>query len=345
MTRRPPRIDRGTVLGLAMTALSAAVYPAVQDRAGQPLTLFVVGPLLTAVMSTPTAAGVVSVIATIVAGTQGALLGVDRETLGARLGIIVVGSAVGVVAAGSRAHHLRRLGDANLRLTIADTFQGGLVPIPRPAEGTRVDTRYRPGERGLLLGGDFLDVITLPDGATGFVVGDVSGHDARAAAFGTAVRAGWKAVAYSRPEELSSWLDDVEVAFFHDRRYDGFVTAVTGRVDSRDGSVTMVSAGHSWPVEIGAELRVVDMATSPPLGVTTGARRRVTHGRITPGSPWLFYTDGLVENAWTPGGRAGERGLLATLRDMDDPTDLDGLLARMGPRGFQDDVALLLVSR
>lgn len=149
----------------------------------------------------------------------------------------------------------------------------------------------------------------------------------------------------AQSEELSSWLDDVEVAFFHDRRYDGFVTAVTGRVDTRNVSVTMVSAGHPWPVEIGPDLRIVDMATSPPLGVTSGARRRVTHGRITSGSPWLFYTDGLVENAWTPGGRAGEDGLLATLNDMDDPTDLDGLLARTGPDGFQDDVALLLVSR
>ena len=46
-------------------------------------------------------------------------------------------------------------------------------------------------------------------------------------------------------------LDEVEAAFFHDDRFDGFVTALTGRVEPRDGTVRLVSAGHPWPVEVG----------------------------------------------------------------------------------------------
>ena len=252
---------------MLLTAAAGVLYAVIHEGAEEPLAIFVIGPLVAAVMSTPVVAAGVSTVAVSVAAALGVAFGLTGSALAARLGIILAGSVLGVAAARARTQRERRLTETGIRLAVANTFQSGLVPLARPADGTTVETRYRPGARGMLLGGDFLDVITLPDGATGFIIGDVSGHDARAAAFGTAVRAGWKGIAYSRPSDLASWLDDVEVAFFHDRRYPGFVTAVTGRVDARDGSISMVSAGHPWPVAVSRTPSIVEVVTSPPLGV------------------------------------------------------------------------------
>ena len=63
---------------------------------------------------------------------------------------------------------------------------------------------YRPGERHLELGGDFLDVVDLGDHGLAVICGDVSGHGPDAAALGAMLRVSWEALVLSRtpPAEL-----------------------------------------------------------------------------------------------------------------------------------------------
>ena len=56
-------------------------------------------------------------------------------------------------------------------------MQQALLPDgPRPIEGHEVGTCYVPAAVGREIGGDWWDVLPLPDGRVALVVGDVSGH-------------------------------------------------------------------------------------------------------------------------------------------------------------------------
>ncbi len=68
-------------------------------------------------------------------------------------------------------------------LRTSHTLQQSLLPQRLPEiPGMQVHSVYLPATRGLEVGGDFYDVAELSDGAVGFMVGDVAGHDREAAA-------------------------------------------------------------------------------------------------------------------------------------------------------------------
>ncbi|MDT7581493.1 MAG: hypothetical protein QOK35_2757, partial [Pseudonocardiales bacterium] len=64
----------------------------------------------------------------------------------------------------------------------AATLQRSLLPEVPEVPGLQVAARYLVGVDGNQVGGDWYDVLPLPDGAIGIAVGDVVGHDLRAAA-------------------------------------------------------------------------------------------------------------------------------------------------------------------
>jgi PAS domain S-box-containing protein len=64
----------------------------------------------------------------------------------------------------------------------AVTLQRSLLPAVSDVAGMQVAARYRVGVDGNQVGGEWYDVLDLPDGAVGLAIGDVVGHDLRAAA-------------------------------------------------------------------------------------------------------------------------------------------------------------------
>ncbi|MEA2589012.1 MAG: hypothetical protein QOH66_1939, partial [Actinomycetota bacterium] len=66
---------------------------------------------------------------------------------------------------------------------IAETLQRSLLPERLPEiPGMGIAARYLPGSDGLEVGGDWYDVVPIPSGAIGLVIGDVVGRGLRAAA-------------------------------------------------------------------------------------------------------------------------------------------------------------------
>ena len=121
----------------------------------------------------------------------------------AYLPLIVAGSVIGVWAVGfarpvaftpdERAvltTLTRMLAQALSRVTLNESereLSAGLQRTMRPARkpvipGMELAARYIPTGGGLQVGGDWYDVIPLPSGRTALVIGDVQGHDVRAAA-------------------------------------------------------------------------------------------------------------------------------------------------------------------
>ena len=70
-----------------------------------------------------------------------------------------------------------------LDVRTSHTLQANLLP-PAPPEvaGLRMAVRYLAATQGVEVGGDFYDVVRLPDEQVALAVGDVVGHDITAAA-------------------------------------------------------------------------------------------------------------------------------------------------------------------
>ena len=237
-----------------------------------------------------------------------------------------------------------------------DTLEQNLLPPdlrPRHPE-LSVITRYLPSEGRLRLGGDFLDMMTLPRGGLALIIGDVTGHGPAAAALGATLRAAWQSLVASGadPATVSASL---EATLVRERRdQEALATACLAWIDCGDGRdrLRCINIAHPPPLLISGRAVAVPVSPTLPLGLGREARVPPAVFGLTP--PWslLFYTDGLVEGRAAPGSaeRFEEHRLLAWLgghQRVDDAL-IDRLLADVsaangGP--VRDDVALIAVSR
>jgi PAS domain S-box-containing protein len=85
---------------------------------------------------------------------------------------------------------------------IAETLQQALLPERLPhLVGIDLAARYQPAEEGSAAGGDWYDVIELPDGSVALVIGDVAGHGTEAA--GVPRRRSWSVACTSSSERCT----------------------------------------------------------------------------------------------------------------------------------------------
>ena len=174
-------------------------------------------------------------------------------------------------------------------------LQSSLLPRWLPVvPGLTVETRYLAAAEGLEVGGDFYDLIPLPSGQVGFMVGDVAGHDRDAAAVMGHLRSAARALAgqVDGPVELVAALKwSWELLGF-----DRLATGLFGQLDPQTGEVVMASAGHYPPLLVDDDgARFLPLAPVAPLGVDGGTARSEWRGRIHPGQVLLLYTDGVID--------------------------------------------------
>ncbi|WP_433341113.1 ATP-binding SpoIIE family protein phosphatase [Streptomyces sp. CA-253872] len=221
--------------------------------------------------------------------------------------------------------------------------------------GLSVASRYVPTGGGLMVGGDWYDVIQLPGGKIACVVGDVQGHDVHAAGLMSQLRTAVHAYAAEGhgPDAILARTSRFLAALDEDR----FATCLYVEADPATGVLMLARAGHPHPV-----LRLPDgtclikhVRGGLPLGLLGGANDYpVDLIELDPGEILMLCTDGLIEN----GGDDMFTGWVR-LRDAmteADPGDLEGMADRMlgsietpdpetAPAHGGDDVALLLLRR
>ncbi|RAJ66615.1 serine phosphatase RsbU (regulator of sigma subunit) [Streptomyces sp. Amel2xB2] len=94
------------------------------------------------------------------------------------------------------AQALSRTSMHEMELQLSSGLQRTLRPTRKPGiEGMKLAARYVPSGDGLEVGGDWYDVIPLPSGRTALVIGDVQGHDVRAAGIMAQLRIALRAYA------------------------------------------------------------------------------------------------------------------------------------------------------
>ncbi|NGO08981.1 SpoIIE family protein phosphatase [Streptomyces sp. HC44] len=223
------------------------------------------------------------------------------------------------------------------------TLQRTLLPRRLPTlPGAVAVARYLPTTAGLEVGGDWYDVIPLPNNHVALVIGDVQGHNAGAATLMGQMRTALRAYA------IEGHPPDVVVAHANrllmDMETDLFATCCYVDVDMEEGTAWCVRAGHLPPVlrHPDGTTEVVNTEGGPPLGVVTQADFPMTEIPLRPGTLVALTTDGLVESAELD----IEDGLSRMADELaaSDPTHL-GLVADalLADANRSDDVALLLM--
>jgi anti-sigma regulatory factor (Ser/Thr protein kinase) len=222
-------------------------------------------------------------------------------------------------------------------------LQRQLLPRRLPTlPGAVAVARYLPATAGLEVGGDWYDVIPLPDHHVALVIGDVQGHSAAAATLMGQMRTALRAYAVEGhpPDVVVSHANRLLV----DMETDLFATCVYVDVDMEEGTAWCVRAGHLPPVlrHPDGSTRIVEAEGGPPLGVVAQADFPMTPLRLTPGTLVTLTTDGLVESADADIDQGMDQ--LAHRLAGADPAHL-GLVADALLTGARrsDDVALLLM--
>jgi serine phosphatase RsbU (regulator of sigma subunit) len=272
-----------------------------------------------------------------------------------RLFGVALGGALAVVACTLRLRSEATLSRVSAQaaadravVKVAETLQRNLLGGPPQVAGLDIAVRYLPATRHAQVGGDWYDAFPVPDGTTMLVIGDVTGHDAPAAATMAQARGMVRAIAQSvvgSPAAVLTALD----AVFANLRLDTLVTATVATVDvgsAESMTLRWSNAGHPAPLLVCADGSTVVLDRTPDrlLGVSSGTERHDHVVTLQPGDTLLLYTDGLVEQRGVSLDAGTDRIVRELRRIGREPLDrlCDELLAVLDA-AVEDDVALLAV--
>ncbi|WP_432133619.1 MULTISPECIES: ATP-binding SpoIIE family protein phosphatase [unclassified Streptomyces] len=263
------------------------------------------------------------------------------------------------------AQALTRAGVAETQRELTDGLQRSMLPTLGPEiPGMTLTARYIPTGGGLQVGGDWYDMIPLPRGRFALVIGDVQGHDVRAAGLMGQLRIALRAYASEghRPDAVLSRAS----RFFHDITHSDdelsdlrFATCLYIEVDPATGVLEAARAGHMDPTIRMVDGTVMVRATAGglPLGIDPDSDYPTTRLLLDTGEALMLCTDGLLET----GGHDLDSGWRRIRKIMEEHQgDLEGLADALvqgvhGPSSHhttgkltdrrEDDIAVLLLCR
>jgi GAF domain-containing protein len=196
-------------------------------------------------------------------------------------------------------------------------LQRGLLPRQIPdVPGLELAHRYVPAQTAAEVGGDWFDVIPLPPDRCALIVGDVTGHDIRAASLMGQLRTATRTLATLdlAPAEVLTRLDLITADLTDDETGATCIYAVH---DVAAGGWDISRAGHPLPAVLRPDgsSTFLDMPPGLPLGtgLAGAARYQTARFEVPSRSVLVLYTDGLIER---PGADldTGMAGLASALR-------------------------------
>jgi serine phosphatase RsbU (regulator of sigma subunit) len=187
-------------------------------------------------------------------------------------------------------------------LARAAEIQKGLLPRDLAVPGLDVAIRFDPCR---WIGGDYVDVVPMPDGRTLLAIADVCGKGLQAALVAASVhsmvhasiRAGAGPVALMNGlhEHLAEYLPG-----------GSFVTLLAAAASPRTGDLEVVNAGHPPAVIVDPRggARWLPSAVNAPLGIGRQPFQAQAE-RVMPAQVLAMFTDGISDLAIGPNRRLG----------------------------------------
>ncbi|MEU9247011.1 GAF domain-containing SpoIIE family protein phosphatase [Streptomyces sp. NPDC048385] len=251
--------------------------------------------------------------------------------------VTALASAAGVAIENARLYEqLRRA---------TEEFQRRLLPDMPRLDGLELHAHYQPSTDAPRIGGDWYDLIHLPDRVPCLMLGDVMGHGIPAAAVMSQISNMLRVIAFDEQEPPSRILHRLDTVL-HELHGGPMATVIIARLEPEgDGRrLQWASAGHLPPLLVtpGHEARYLHADTGLPLGVDPGLPRPDHVEHLPTGSSVLLHTDGLVEQRGESldTGMDEAAGIAATYSGKPLP-DLVGALIKTHSGPFEDDVALI----
>ena len=189
-------------------------------------------------------------------------------------------------------HELRERERFEHELRVAQRIQQALLPKALPLlDDWEIVPYYQPARE---VGGDFYDILTLPDGRVGIIIGDVSGKGIAAALVMANTLSVLRAVFQrsATPGELLAQVNEVLFAYIPSNM---FVTCFCGILHPESGRFTYANAGHNSPLRQHGDKAIDLRATGMPLGLMPGMLYEEKATSLLSGDRVLFYSDGLLE--------------------------------------------------
>jgi phosphoserine phosphatase RsbU/P len=232
---------------------------------------------------------------------------------------------------------------------VAQTLQRSLLPPALPeVEGIGFGAEYVPTAGDAEVGGDFYDLVPMPDGRWLVVIGDVSGKGVQAATITGLVRDVVRVlVRDGKPvPEILARINETLVERGAGR-YCTLAMAALARGALGQVDLTLYLAGHDRPVLVGADGKAVFVGTpGTALGLLPTIKSPGLTVALAPGETMIFYTDGITERR-----RGAElfgierlRSAAGTLAGFDAAavaTRLRATAISFSPEPPRDDIAIL----
>ncbi|MEU6602783.1 PP2C family protein-serine/threonine phosphatase [Streptomyces flaveolus] len=229
----------------------------------------------------------------------------------------------------------------------AEHLQRALLPDLPHVGHLELAARYTPARSEMAeVGGDWYDSFTLPTGDTTLIIGDVTGHDVRAAVTMSQIRNMLRGIACDRQEPPNIILRRLDLA--QHTLLTTTATCIYAIVRGPEGGpweLNYSNAGHlpALLVTHEGDTRYLDDSHDLLLGVDPHHPRGQATVDLPAHSTLLLYTDGLIERR----GESLDAGLTrlrqhaAALAREPLPVLCDELLAGLLAERYPDDVALL----
>lgn len=233
---------------------------------------------------------------------------------------------------------------------IAETLQETLIVLPSHLRGVEFSRAYESAtsEKGRV-GGDFVDIFEVGRDLVAMTIGDVSGKGIDAAVTTSLVRNTLRVHAIDglSPSDIAAKTNQVVRRF---TSLDTFVTVFFGVLNTRNGLLRYICAGHPAPIVLPAQGALWGLECPTPIlgafdDITFAELRTVvsSHDRI------VLYSDGITEARRPDGAFFDTAGLELTLTRLRDvPTSK--LAARIltevsdfSGAVLRDDAAVLVV--
>ena len=234
-------------------------------------------------------------------------------------------------------------------LQVVSQLQRNLLPEHLPqVDGVKLAVHY---ETSLYAGGDYYDVVELPDGRLAILVADAEGHSAPATVMMAMTCALFRSCSTSRaePDQMLSFINENLCKV----NKESFVTAIYGVYDTRRRTLRIARAGHPLPILYrSSEKKAMEVSCDGvfAMGYDSYPQVPVTELQLEPGDRLLFYTDGITERFSEQMELYGSKRLLQHLESAETAapaTILEGIIDDLsrfaGARPADDDQAMLII--